>query len=95
MSGYILAPEADAELTAILEYIAARNRTAAARLLMLMEATFRMLADFPSAGRARADVHPDVRSFAIGSYVLIYRQVEDGVEIARIADGRRDLTSLF
>lgn len=72
-----------------------RNRTAAARLLVLMEATFRMLADFPSAGRARADVHPDVCGFAVGSCVLIYRPVEDGVEIARIADGRHDLTSLF
>jgi toxin ParE1/3/4 len=31
------------------------------------------LADWPSSGRARPDVLPDVRSIAVGQYVVFYR----------------------
>lgn len=37
---------------------------------------------------------PGCRSFCVGNYVVFYRAVDDGIHVARIVHGSRDLRSL-
>ena len=45
-------------------------------------------------GRKRDELAPNVRSFPIDDY-LIYRAIEEGVEVLRVVSGYRDLRVLF
>jgi toxin ParE1/3/4 len=49
----------------------------------------------PLMGAARPDLGQDVRVFPVGSYVVIYRPLEDGIRIIRVLLGRRDFPALF
>ena len=50
-----------------------------------------MLADAPFAGRPRPERARGVRSFAVGNYLIFYRPVADGIEVARILHGARNI----
>ena len=65
--------------------------TAADRLIDRIERTFDMLAEQPLAGRARSDLAPRLRSFPVGSYVIFYFPLSDGVEVVRVMSGRQDI----
>jgi toxin ParE1/3/4 len=60
-------------------------------LIDRIERTFDMLAQQPLAGRARGDLVANLRSFPVGSYVIFYFPVSDGVEVVRIMSGRQDI----
>jgi len=49
----------------------------------------------PKLGPARPDIAPGVRYFTVGSYLILYREVSDGVEIVRVVHGARNLTDIF
>ena len=51
-----------------------------------------MLCRNPELGERRYDLGPELRCFALGTYVIIYRTA---VEIARVISGYRDLDALF
>jgi toxin ParE1/3/4 len=53
------------------------------------------LADMPGTCRLRGDLGPGLRSVAVGSYLIIYRPIEGGIEIVRVLHGRRDIGALF
>ncbi|MGO9265442.1 MAG: type II toxin-antitoxin system RelE/ParE family toxin [Candidatus Binataceae bacterium] len=55
----------------------------------------RFLATTPKAGRQRPELDPSIRSFVAGSYVIFYREGANGVEVARVLHGRRDVPPLF
>ena len=46
-------------------------------------------------GRKRDELSPILRSFPIDDYLIFYQQVEEGIEIARVVSGYRDLNTLF
>jgi toxin ParE1/3/4 len=56
---------------------------------------FLLLADFPGMGPARDDLRAGVRTFPERNYVILYRVVDDGVDILRVVDGRRDLKAII
>jgi len=84
-------PQAEIDITAIWNYIAADNVKAADSLIDRIERTFDLLAEQPLAGRARSDLARNLRSFPVGSYVIFYFPVSDGVEIIRVMSGRQDI----
>jgi len=43
-------------------------------------------------GRKVEELAPNLRSFPIGSYLIFYRPVEDGIELIRVLHGARDIT---
>jgi toxin ParE1/3/4 len=45
-------------------------------------------------GRARPELRPDLRSFPYGSYLILYRVINDGVEIVRVVHAARNLDDL-
>ena len=56
-----------------------------------IDQAFDMLAQNPLAGRARSDLASKLRSFPVGSYVVFYVPVSDGIEVVRVMSGRRDI----
>jgi toxin ParE1/3/4 len=84
-------PQAEIDLTSIWDFIADDSMKAADALLDRIEAAFDMLAERPLAGRARDDLASNLRSFPVGSYIIFYIPVSDGIEVVRVINGRRDI----
>lgn len=76
-------------------YIARHNSSAADRLLDLLDEKSRSLARNPRLGAAREDVAPGVRHLPVGRYLILYRDLGDGVEVVRYIHGMRRLQDLF
>ena len=49
----------------------------------------------PLMGRERPELSPGLRSLVSGRHVIFYRRMPDGIEVARVLDGARDLPPLF
>ncbi len=50
-----------------------------------------MLLQNPLAGRARAELGKDLRSFPVGNYIIFYLPLSDGIEVVRVLHGRQDI----
>ena len=93
-----LAPEAEAELDDLWYYIATESHSIeiADRAVDSITDRFFLLATCPHVGRRRdSDLLPDLRSFPVGEYVIIYRVEAEDVLILRVIRGSRDLEALF
>lgn len=75
--------------------IAADNVQAADRLIDAILHQYSQLARHPYLGRLRKELRRDLRSWAMGSYVIFYIATGDLVEIVRVLHGARDLPPLF
>ena len=87
--------EAENDLLSIWQYIAEDNAQAANRLLLSIDEKCELLADNPKLGPARPDIAPDLRYFAVGSYLILYREISNSVEIVRVLHGARNLGGIF
>lgn len=86
---------ADEDLIDIWLYIASDNPQAADGLLDDFESKFLLLAEQPRLGPARPDIAPELRYFPVGSYLILYREIADGIEAVRVIHGARELSRLF
>jgi toxin ParE1/3/4 len=84
-------PQAESDLTSIWYFIASDSVKAADAPLGRIEETFDMLAETPLVGRARNDLASNLRSFPVGSYMIFYIPVPDGVEVVRVMSARQDI----
>jgi toxin ParE1/3/4 len=82
------------DLNAIYDYIAADNPVAAFDLVISFQEKFNFLLENPRAGRFRPELRSDLRGFPVGEYLILYRVLEDVLEIVYVAHGRRDLPEL-
>jgi toxin ParE1/3/4 len=87
--------QAEEDLIDIWLYIAQDNPGAADRLLDEIEEKLSLLADHPQLGPARPDIAEECRYFSVGSYLLLYRIILDGIELVRVVQGSRRLENLF
>jgi toxin ParE1/3/4 len=87
--------EATADLDEIWLHIAALDINAADRSVDSIIADYKQLARHPFLGRLRPELHPELRSWARGNYVIFYIAAGEFVEIVRVLHGARDLPSLF
>lgn len=46
-------------------------------------------------GRSYENIKPDLRGVHLDSYIILYRVMNDGIEIVRVVSGYRDLEYLF
>ena len=60
-----------------------------------LAATFEMLAEFPEMGTSSEDLAPGLRSFPVGNFVIFYKPWDNGIAVARVLSGHRDLPRLF
>jgi toxin ParE1/3/4 len=92
---YRVSDAAKSDLEEIWFYIARDNPDAADKFVRVLVSRFPTLASMPDLGRKREELSPRLRSFPVGRYVIFYRPIEKGVEIARVLHGARDLPPLF
>ena len=95
MSYHIVAPKAQADLDGIWEAVAEVDQDAADGLVDSLTARLPILARFPHLGRLRTQVAPGIRSFSYRRYLILYRVVDEGVQIVRVVHGRRDVEAIL
>ncbi len=78
-------------------YLARESGTVDVANQMIYQFTerFYLISEFPHIGRHRDDLRPGLRSFAIGSYVILYRVEKSGVRILHVIHGSRDIPALL
>ncbi len=87
--------QADEDLIDLWVYIAQDNPAAADHLLDEFENKFVLLAEQPRLGAARSDIAPGLRYFPVGHYLILYREIDPGIEVVRVVHGARRLSHLF
>jgi len=95
--GFRLAPEAEAELDDIWLYLARESGSieVANRVIGVVTDRFFLLARRPQIGRRRDhDLRPNLRSFPVGEYVIIYRIDGEDALILHVMRGSRDIEGL-
>lgn len=95
MSRFRLAELAKTDLAEIRQYIARDKPGAADRQIARFFQRFVMLSRNPEMGQRRPDLGADLRALAVGNYIIIYRPASEGIEIARVVSGFRNLDALF
>jgi toxin ParE1/3/4 len=87
--------QAEQDLLEIWGSIARRSPAQADRLTEAIDEKCRLVAQFPEMGRSREELAPGGRSTLAGRYVVLYRAIDDGIEVLRVVHGSRDLPRLF
>ncbi|NLS93177.1 MAG: type II toxin-antitoxin system RelE/ParE family toxin [Planctomycetaceae bacterium] len=76
-------------------YIAQDKPDAAFRWVQVIREKCELLAEQPEMGEERKGFGVlGCRSFAVGTYVVFYRAIEGGIQVARVVHGSRDLDNL-
>jgi|SRR5580700_820703 toxin ParE1/3/4 len=86
---------AEADLDEIWLHIATDNIAAAERMIEHIEAAEDRLGEFPQIGQARPEIHPDLRHWPVGDYLIFYRVDAAQITIVRVVHGARDLAAIF
>ena len=90
-----ISPAAEDDLSGIALDIATHRPRIAQRWLETAQETFEMLDRQPDVGEVRIGFGvPGCRSFSHGNYVIFFRRVDSGIEIARVIHASRDLGNL-
>ena len=95
MNKYSLDEQAEQDLDEIWLTIAEDSPNAADRMIDRLTDSFVLLAGQPLIGRERPELALNLRSFPVSSYVIFYRPITNGVGIARVLHGSRDIDALF
>jgi toxin ParE1/3/4 len=95
MSRYIISLPASRDLQAITDYFAKENVEAGERLLYAFNQKCQQLVSFPNMGRRYENLRPGLRGLPLDGYIIFYLINDDGIEIVRVVNGRRNLKSLF
>ena len=97
MSVCLFTHQARDDLQQIYDYIAQSSPANAISLIERLEQRCFLLADNPYIGIARPEFGANHRSFVVPGtgYIVVYRPIEDGVEIIHVRHGSQDLIRLF
>ncbi|WP_442579462.1 type II toxin-antitoxin system RelE/ParE family toxin [Mesorhizobium sp. ASY16-5R] len=82
-------PEAEADIEAIVLYIAEDNPSAATHWVHEIHAKCETLGKMPGMGVARSEIRQGLRTFPAGNYLIFHQLVDAGVEIVRVVHGAR------
>jgi len=92
MRSATFSPEAKADLDDIYETVKESGAVFARRIAIQLRDASRRLAEMPGMGHRREEItDPMLRIWPVHSWLIIYRPIEDGVEIVRIIHGARDV----
>jgi toxin ParE1/3/4 len=95
MSNLIISPSASRDLNQIADYFLEVNLEAGEKLFQEFNKKCQKLAMFPNMGRSYSQIRDDLRGLPLDGYIILYKVIDDGIEILRIVSGRQDLESLF
>jgi toxin ParE1/3/4 len=93
MAKLIVSPQAELDAAAIVELLSDKAGVdVAAKYLREIDALFERISLFPRSGMRRPSLGRDIRFGVVEPYVIIYRYRANTVTVARIVDGRRNIT---
>ncbi|MEM9157245.1 MAG: type II toxin-antitoxin system RelE/ParE family toxin [Cyanobacteria bacterium P01_F01_bin.33] len=95
MSRYVINVLASQDLNEIADYFAERNLDAGDRFFRTFNRKCQQLVAFPESGKSYANIRAGLRGLSLDGYVIFYRILEDGIEILRVINGRRDFPTVF
>src|SRR5688500_12558007 len=96
MARFTRTPRAELDLIDVWHTIAVRSPPERAdKVNADLEKQIDLLASNPLLGRSRDELRLGLRSFAVGNYIVFYYPLDDGVELVRVLDGRRDIGAIF
>jgi toxin ParE1/3/4 len=95
MSSYSFSDIAIRDLDEIFNYIAIENSKAASQLFDRIRQKCKLVANFPNMGKTYPKLDPNLRGFVVEDYIVFYYPNSDGINIARVISGYRDLEDLF
>jgi toxin ParE1/3/4 len=98
MAQVILQPKARSDMNAIYDYIGIQNHSPAAAEHFFRDLDKRLAAYArqPRMGTLCEDLGDDLRCFSFRkNYVVIYRPLDDGIEVLRMFHTARDYQRLF
>ena len=94
MSEPRLGRQAHEDMREIWQSVARRNEEKADRLLDTIREAMRTHAQFPLIGRQRDDLLPGIRSFVVSDFTVVFRPVDDTIEVLRVVHGSRNLVKI-
>jgi len=83
------------DLDEIWFFIAQDSLSAADGFVDELTGKFSLLASFPKMGRSREELGPELRSFPVKNYLVLYRLPKGYIEIVRVIHTARDVKALF
>jgi toxin ParE1/3/4 len=93
---YRISEDAKRDLDEIFLYWAERaNPTIADRVIDEIVERFRLLGEFPHAGRSSGDIAKGVKCFPAGEYLIYYSRARKYTDILHIFHGAREQTQAF
>ena len=95
MATLMISPQANQDLLDIWLYIAEDNLLNADRFLDKIKDTAQRLAEFNDIGTDRPELADGLLSFPLDRYMLYYRKIDAGIELARVLHGSRDVLQIF
>ncbi|GFE71762.1 type II toxin-antitoxin system RelE/ParE family toxin [Chroococcus sp. FPU101] len=95
MGSYVFSELAVQDLNEICDFISQSNVKAASQLFDVIRQKCKLVADFPNMGKEYDWITSDLRGFVINGYIVFYYPRQDGIDIVRVINGRRDLKALF
>ncbi len=91
----LISPEASQDLDKIFDYFASNNVEAGERFVITFENKCEKLLQFPNMGRSYQDIEPSLRGIPLDNYIILYRIIDNGIEIVRVVSGYRNLECIF
>jgi toxin ParE1/3/4 len=88
-------PKAKADLAAAMHYISADNPAVAKRWVESVKVKCAKLSEAPRIGSPRFEIRDGMRMLPHGSYVILYRDTKNLVEIVRVMHGAQNWEELF
>ena len=95
MSRCTISQPAIRDLESISAYFADVNVEAGEKFLQGFNKRCQQLMSFSSIGRSYDDLQAGLRGLPLDGYIILYRTMNDEIEIVRVVNGRQDLGSLF
>jgi len=96
MPVYVLSPDALQDLQDIWDFVALDNANAADRLEEEFFDAFEKLARQPRMGHTREDLtNRDVRFWSTGSYLIVYREQREQLQVLGVLHGSRDVPEVM
>jgi len=96
MSRYVLSPDALQDLQDIWDFVAFDNANAADHLEDEFFNAFEKLARRPRMGHTRPDItERDVRFWPTGSYLIVYREHPEALQVLAVLHGSRDVPEVM